>query len=178
MNKTKKITTYGIFAAIIIVLQIIATYINIGGFPITLTLIPIIVAGITYGVGAGTIMGLVFAAIVLFMVITGLDPNSAVMFSMHPLGTIIICVVKGAMAGFGSALAYKLIPNKKIGVVAASALAPILNTGFFYLGLIVFFESNFAVMFAAFISINFLIELTINILLGPGLLRILKIKKK
>ena len=123
-------------------------------------------------------MGLIFGVIVSIMVITGADPSGAALFSVHPVIIIFACLLKGVLAGFVSALVYKYSKNKKIGVVAAGALAPITNTFVLYLALIIFFEASLAAMFAAFMSINFILELLINILLAPGILRIIEMKKR
>ena len=168
--KTKRFATTSIFAAIIIVLQIISTYVNFGGFPITLTLIPIIIAGAAYGPMMGLLMGLVFGAVVNIMVILGLDPSGAVMLATHPVVTIVTCELKGALAGLFGALAYKYIRKNKIGIVVDAIITPVVNTLILYLALILFFDTSFAAMIAAFMSINFVIELLINILIAPGLL--------
>ena len=172
--KTKKFAIVSVFAAVIVILQILATYINFGGFPITLTLIPIIVAGAIYGPGVGTLMGLVFGVIVDIMVITGADPSGAIMLSSHPIITVSTCLIKGALAGCLGALAYKLINNKKVGIVVDAIVTPVVNTATLYIALILFFDSSFAAMIAAFMSINFVIELLINVLIAPGLLNLIK----
>lgn len=168
--KIKRLSIISIFAAIIVVLQIVATYINFGGFPITLTLIPIIVAGAIYGPTVGFILGLVFGAIVNIMVITGADPSGAVMLATHPIITILTCFIKGGLAGLFGAIAYKVIKNNKVGIIASAIITPITNTATLYIALILFFESSFAAMVAAFMSINFIIELLINVIIAPGLL--------
>ena len=168
--KTKRLSIISIFAAIIVVLQIVATYINFGGFPITLTLIPIIVAGAIYGPTVGLILGLIFGAIVNIMVITGADPSGAVMLAIHPIITILTCFIKGGLAGLFGATAYKMIKNNKVGIIASAIITPITNTATLYIALILFFESSFAAMVAAFMSINFIIELLINVIIAPGLL--------
>lgn len=177
-NKTKEYVTLSLFGAIVIVLQILATFINFGAFPITLTLVPIIIAGAIYGLGVGSIMGLIFGVVVITMVITGADPSGTIMFSNRPVITTIVCLLKGCLAGLFSALAYKLIKNKKIAIFVASAIAPITNTFIFYLFLILFFDSSFTALVGAFMSINFLIEIVIDIGLAPGLLRIIEKKRK
>lgn len=172
--KTKRFAILSVFAAVIVILQILATYINFGGFPITLTLIPIIVAGAIYGPQIGILMGLVFGVIVDIMVITGADPSGAIMLSSHPIITILTCLIKGALAGFLGSLVYKLINNKKIGIIVDAIITPVINTATLYITLIIFFESSFAAMVAAFMSINFVIELLINVLIAPGLLSLIK----
>ena len=175
MRDNKKNVVIAIFAAIVIVLQLVATFINFGSFPIPLTLIPIIVAGAVFGPGVGALMGTVFGVIVALMVITGADPSGATMLAIHPIITISVCIIKGTLCGFCSALVYKALrgKNEKLAIVLASAVAPIVNTGTLFLCLILFFESTFAAMVSAFMSINFIVELLTNILLAPGLLGII-----
>lgn len=169
----KKFAIISIFTALVIVLQVIATYVNFGGFPITLTLIPIIISGAVYGINMGSLMGLVFGAVVSIMVIIGADPSGAVMFASHPIITVLTCLIKGAVAGGLGAFAYKKISNKKISIVVDAIVTPIINTAILYISLIIFFDSSFTAMVAAFMSINFVIELLINILLAPGLTNII-----
>lgn len=171
---TKRFAILSVFSAIIIVLQIIATYINFGGFPITLTLIPIIVAGAVYGPLIGALMGLVFGAVVSIMVIIGADPSGAIMLASHPIITVITCLLKGGLAGLLGAISYKTIKNNKLGIVVDAIITPITNTFILYISLILFFEASFAAMVAAFISINFIIELIINVLIAPGLVNLIQ----
>lgn len=177
--KIKEITTISMFAVIIILLQTLSTFINISGFPITLTLIPIIISGAIYGPKVGTIMGLVFGIIVSIMVINGSDVGGAAMFASRPFITISICLLKGALCGFASALVYKIFKNKnsKLALILSAIIAPIVNTFTLYLGLILFFDSSFKIMIAAFLSINFVIELLTNAILSPGLLGLINNKR-
>ena len=169
----KKFSIISIFTALIIILQLLSTYINFGGFPITLTLVPIIVAGAVLGPQIGTLMGLVFGTVVSIMVILGLDQSGAIMFASHPIITVLTCVIKGMLAGLIGAIAYKKIDNKKTAIIISSIITPIINTATLYISLILFFDSSFAAMVAAFMSINFIIELIINVLLAPGLLNVI-----
>ena len=170
--KTRKLAVISIFGALIIILQLIASNINISGFPITLTLIPIITAADIYGEGVGGLMGLVFGVIVTIMVINGTDVGGAAMFSQHPIITVGICLSKGFLCGYVAGLVFKALKdkNQRLALILSSICAPIVNTFILYLGLILFFDSSFKVMIGAFISINFVIELLINGLLSPGLL--------
>lgn len=179
MKNTKNITTISMFVGLVIVLQIIATFINFGGFPITLTLIPIIVGGAIYGESVGAILGTAFGVVVAIMVITGADPSGATMLASHPIITISACVLKGTLAGLVSAFTYRKLKdkNKLVAIIIASALAPIVNTGVLTLVIILFFEGSFMTFIALFLTINFAIELLINILLAPALLRIIDRQK-
>ena len=175
MRNTKKATAITLFGAIIVILQLISTFINFGSFPITLTLIPIIVGGAIFGPMAGLLLGLIFGIIVALMVVLGADPSGATLFSMKPIVTVVACLVKGALAGFISSVVYHSLKkkNEKIAIVLASAVAPIVNTGTLYLFLIYFFGAEFTMMIAAFMSLNFLLELLTNVLLAPGLLSLI-----
>lgn len=168
--KTRRFAVLSIFLGLIIVLQLLATYINLGGFPITLTLIPIIVGGAIYGPTFGSICGLVFGMVVSTMVIVGADPSGALMFSSHPIITILTCLIKGALAGLCGALAYKYIKNNKVGIVVSAIITPIINTLILSLSLIMFFESSFSAVIGIFISTNFIIELLLDIVIAPGLI--------
>lgn len=178
-KKIKFIAEISIFSAIIIILQLVATFINFGSFPITLTLIPIIVGACVYGPFIGMFLGLVFGIIVDIMVITGADINGAAMFSARPIVTIVMCLLKGMLAGLFSGLAYKYIKieNRKIKTIVSSAICPIVNTLIFSIALILFFDNSFKILIGAFLSINFVIELLINILLAPGLTNLIEHSK-
>lgn len=175
MDKNRKTAIIAIFAALIVVLQCISTFINFGSFPITLTLIPIIVGAATFGPYIGLLLGTVFGVVVAIMVVTGADPSGATMLAVHPVITISVCIIKGALAGYVSGLVYKIFKdkNEKLGIVLSAAAAPLTNTVTLFLCLIIFFESSFAVMISALMSINFVIELLTNILLAPGLLTLI-----
>ena len=53
MGKTQRMVGLAIFTAIIIVLQLVSTFIKFGPFSITLAMIPIVVGAAVYGAGAG-----------------------------------------------------------------------------------------------------------------------------
>ena len=172
MDKNRKVAVIGIFAALIVILQCISTFINFGSFPITLTLIPIIVGAAVFGPYIGLLLGAVFGIVVAIMVVTGADPSGATMLAIHPVITISVCILKGALAGLVSGLIYKALKgkNEKLAIILAAAAAPLTNTVTLFVTLILFFDSKFTVMVSALMSINFLIELMTNVVLAPGLL--------
>ena len=69
-NRFSRLTALGMLTALVVVLQTAATFIRFASFPITLTLIPIVVAGALYGVASGALIGTVFGLVVLVMVLT------------------------------------------------------------------------------------------------------------
>lgn len=169
----RKTVTFSIFIAITCLLQFLSTYINFIGFPITLSLIPIIIGGALYGIGFASALGLSFGVFVSLMVILGLDPSGATMFSMHPIITIGICLFKGCIAGCLSALVYKTIENKKVAIVVSSATATLANTISFLIVLYFFFDHSFSSVLSILLSVNFIIEFITNIVIAPLLLPII-----
>lgn len=174
---TKKYITLSIFIAITCFLQILSTYINFMGLPITLSLIPLIIGGAIYGIKFGCVLGLSFGIMVSLMVILNIDPTGAVMFSMHPFITIGICLFKGFIAGFLSSLVYKKIINKKVAIVISALTATLANTISFVVLLCLFFDTEFSTITSILLSINFLIEITTNMILAPSLFPMLNKRK-
>ncbi len=104
MSNTRKSNVYrmtglAILSAIIIVLQVFTTFVRFGPFSITLALIPIVVGAAMYGVGAGAYLGAVFSAVVIIMCITGGDVGGFMVWSANPFMCIVMCTLKGTMAG-------------------------------------------------------------------------------
>ena len=102
-SKTKKIVGIGLFTAIVLVLQFLGGGIKFGMFSISLVLLPIVVGAAVYGWQAGTWLGFVFGVAVL------LSGDAAAFLAVNALGTVLTVLIKGAAAGLGSGLAYKLV---------------------------------------------------------------------
>lgn len=187
----KNITILGVLTAIIVVLQIFGSYFRIGTISLSFVLVPIVIGGILTGVIGGTILGFIFGVITLVMGIVGADQFTFILFSDHPFLTILTCVIKGSAAGFMSGFVYKLLKDKNLtlSTFAASAVAPIVNTGLFIVGAFCmadtlnsnFVAENSNVVYFIFIGcagINFLIELAINLVLAPSVCKIIKAVKR
>ena len=97
--KTQRLTGLALMTGIIIVLQIVASFIKFGPFTITLALAPIIIGAALYGAGAGAYLGGVFGVVVFIACVAGWDMGGNILFTARPLVTLILCVVKGALAG-------------------------------------------------------------------------------
>ena len=197
-EKTRRLVGLSIFTALVIVLQLVATFVKIGSFPVTLTLVPIVVGAALYGPRAGAWLGFVFGAVVLIACITGADLGGAVLWNLNPFMTALLCLVKGIAAGWVAALIYKAIEKKNptAGVICAAIASPIVNTGIFCAGLFVFFNDTFnewmmgwvsssgneanplLYIFLGLVGVNFLIELGINLVLSPIIERIIRLRKK
>ena len=99
-------------------------------------------------------------------------------------------MVKGVAAGFVSGLLFRLIAKKNliVGTAVAAVVSPIVNTGIFYIGMLLFFRNVLSVWsggsdvlffaLSALVSANFLVELGVNIVVTPIIIAILKAIKK
>ena len=185
-NKTKTLVGIGLLTAVVVVLQALALGIRLGIFNITLVLVPIIVGVALYGYAAGIWLGAVFGLIVLFT-------DAGVFMAINIPGTIITCILKGVLAGFLAGIAYKSLEQKNtlMAVIVAGIVAPVVNTGTFLIGCRLFFYdtikewaagAGFAnagvYMLTAFVGLNFLVELAINLILSTVIVRIIQIGRR
>ncbi len=190
-QETQKLTGTAILAAIIVVLTVFCTFIKFGPFSITLALAPIIIGGAVYGAATGALLGGVFGLIVLLTGILGWDGGTVMyLMSMSAIGTVLICLVKGAAAGWLASLVCRAIGKKSTlaGVICGGIVCPVVNTGLFVLGMMVFFmdtlsgwaggQNLLAYVVLGLCGVNFLVELAVNLLLSAAITRILKVVKK
>ena len=186
-GKIQRMTGMSIFIAIIVVLTILCTFVRFGPFSITLALAPIIIGAALYGPGAGAILGGVFGFVVLLTGVFGWDGGTVMyLMSLNALACILICIGKSAAAGWISGLVYRLIAKKNIhlGVVVAAIVCPIVNTGIFIIGMMLFYMSTLeswaggqAVIYYAIFGltgVNFLVELAVNLVLSSGITSIIR----
>lgn len=188
MNKnTKKLVGIALFTAIVVVLQLIGSAIKFGQFSVSLVLIPIVVGTALYGIGAGAWLGLVFGVTVL------ISGDAAAFLTVDVFGTIVTVLLKGTLAGLAAGSVYKLIEkkNRYAATIAAAFICPVVNTGVFLLGCLVFFmptinewaaglgfESAGAYMITGLVGLNFVFELVVNLVLGPVIVRLVDLGKK
>ena len=186
-SKTKNMVGVGLFTAIVVVLQFLGGGIRLGMFSISLVLIPIVVGAALYGWKSGAWLGFAFGAAVL------LSGDAAAFLVVNPMATVLVVLVKGAACGLVAGLVYQLLKkiNGTAAVFAAAVICPVVNTGIFLLGCQFFFletvaqwaaaagyENAAAYMFLGLAGFNFLIELGVNILLAPVIVRLIHIGKK
>ena len=180
-DRTKKIATLGILTAVVIVLQLMGSFIRFGQFSISLVLIPIVVGAALYGPLAGAWLGFVFSLVVL------LSGDAAPFLAVNVFGTILTVIAKGTIAGYFSGLVYKIFANKPMLAAVMAALAcPLCNTGIFLIGCFLFFMPTISAWASAFgfastgsyiifglVGGNFLFEILSNIILSPVLVRVI-----
>lgn len=189
-QKTVRLVSLGILSAIIIVLQVLTTYFPTKPFPITLALIPIIIGSALFDEKAGAFLGGVFSVVVLVMCAIGADFGGAMVWNANPFLCILVCMIKGVTAGYVSGLLYRLIAKKNsiIATIVAGFAAPVVNTGIFIAGLALFFKDiliawaggNDLLYYVIFglTGINFLVELGVNMLLSPIIIKIINAIRK
>ena len=182
---TLKLVGVALLTAIVVVLQLVGGSIRFGTFSVTLSLVPIVIGAALYGKRAGAWLGFIFGCMTLL--------DAAPFFAVNVPGTIIVCLLKGTLAGFLAGVVFSLVEKKNttLGVVLAAITAPIVNTGTFLLGCCVFFYDTvkgwgeerlgealgfvdvFVYMIVGFVGVNFLIEMATNMILSPAIVRLI-----
>ncbi len=180
-----------LLAALVLLLQFFVV-IPLGAFTVTLTLLPIMLGAILYGPATGAFLGGVFGVAVSVQVITGAaGVMSTQMLQMAPVVTILVCLLKGILAGLGAGWIYKLLRGGKsntVAVLLSAVSCPLINTGLFVAALFLFYydlmvsyaaanalAGAFAFVFISVVGLNFVVEFLINVLLVPVVLRLLAI---
>ena len=184
-EKTIRLVSLSALSAIIIVLQVITTYFPIKPFPITLSLIPIIIGCALFDEKAGAFLGGVFSVVVILMCAIGADVGGAMVWNANPFLCILVCMIKGIVAGYAGGLVYRPISrkNKTVATFVAGLVTPVVNTGIFILGLVLFFKDVliawaggsdllYYIIFSL-TGLNFLVELGVNMILSPVIVKIL-----
>ena len=186
---TRKLVLSAVMTAIVVILQVMAvlTRAVLPAFSINLVLIPIVIGAAIGGVGIGGWLGFISGVAVL------ISGDAAAFLAINIPGTIITVLLKGALSGVAAAFVYKLLENKNryVAVLTAAVVCPVVNTGVFVLGCFTFFmetirawgeglgyDNAFAYIILGMIGINFIIELVLNIILSPTVVKLIDIKKK
>ena len=109
--------------------------------------------------------------------------------------TVLTCLGKATLAGWGAALIYKALKGKNqyLAVILAAAAAPIINTGVFVLIMIFVLSEELAKTMANFgisgvnvvdyviftlSGINFIVEFLVNVVLAPAIYSLIKVFSK
>ncbi|MCI8553666.1 MAG: ECF transporter S component [Clostridiales bacterium] len=182
------LTLGAILTALVVVLQLLGSFIHLGMFSISLVLIPIVVGAATCGPWIGAWLGFVFGVTVL------VSGDAAAFWAINVPGTILIVLLKGTLCGLGAGLVYRWLArwNRYAAAFAAAIVCPVVNTGVFLVGCGLFFfetvagwaaaagfgENAVKYMFLGLAGGNFLFELGFNIVLSPIIVRLLELSKK
>lgn len=189
----KRMTGIAILAALVVVMQLLSGVIPpVGGFSISLVLIPIVLGAAAYGPAAGAFLGGVFGVIVFINCVTGADPGGHMVFEAGPVLCFIVVMGKGILAGLCSGLVYRAMKISNLpgyaAMLCAAIICPVVNTGTFIVCMVCFFKdilsawagggALIAYIFSGLILANFVPELIINIVFSPASERIIKIVRK
>ena len=185
-EKTRRLTGLDLLTAIIVVLQVVASFIKFGPFSITLALAPIIIGAALYGPKSGAYLGGVFGVVVLIACVLGWDPGGSILWNANPFLTAVVCLVKGILAGLCAGAVYQAISKGSlapiVGAIAAGVVSPVVNTGLFCLCLTLLFHDilvswaggtdiMYYIIFGL-TGINFVLEMVINLVLSTVIVRV------
>lgn len=190
-NNIKKMAGIAIMMALVIVLQLVGGLIPpVGGFSISLVLIPIVLGAAVYGPWAGMLLGATFGVVVTINCITGADVGGAMVFQANPVLCILVVMLKGMLAGFGAGWVYLGMKqvNSYVAMLLSAIVCPVINTGFFVLCMMTFFKDVLAqwadggeivaYVLSGLILANFVPELIINVVFSPAGNRIMQVVQK
>lgn len=180
-GKIKRMAGIALLMAMVVVMQFIGGMIPpVGGFSISLVLIPIVLGAAIFGPKAGAILGGTFGVIVTINCITGADPGGAMVFQANPILCIIVVMAKGILAGLASGAVYNVVKgfNSYLAMILAAIVCPVVNTGTFVVCMYLFFIDILAVwagggdvlgyILTGLILANFVPELIINVVFSPA----------
>ena len=190
-SNIKKMAGIAIMMALVIVLQLVGGLIPpVGGFSISLVLIPIVLGSAVYGPWAGMLLGATFGVVVTINCITGADVGGAMVFQANPVLCILVVMLKGMLAGFGAGWVYLGMKqvNSYVAMLLSAIVCPLINTGFFILCMMTFFKDVLAqwagggeivaYVLSGLVLANFVPELIINVVFSPAGNRILQAVQK
>lgn len=183
---TEKLVLLSLFTALVAILSYFGGFIKIGGLAsISLTLIPVVLGAALCGPLAGAWLGGVAGAVFFA------TADAVFWFGLSIPGTIITVMIKGILSGLMAGVVYQLLEkyNRYAAVLASAVVCPVVNTGIFLIGCLVFFldtvrggaalegmsVGGYLIVF--FVGLNFVFELLTNVILSPAIVRILNIKK-
>ena len=183
----QRLALMALLTAMVAVLAYFGGFIKIGSLAsISLTLIPVVIGAALCGPFAGAWLGGV-SGVIFFA-----TADAAFWFGLSIPGTIITVMVKGILAGLCAGLVYTLLEkkNRYLAVIVSAMVCPVVNTGVFLIGCLIFFldavkamavaegVSIFAYLIVFFVGLNFVFEFFTNIIVSPAILRIINIRKK
>ena len=186
-SKIKTLATLALLMALIVIMQSLSSIIPpIGGFTISLVLIPIVIGAVVLGPKSGAFLGGVFGIIVYINCVTGADPGGAMVFQASPVLCFLVVMSKGIFAGLLTGVVYKTLKSKNefLATVLAAAVCPIVNTGIFVICMLVFFIDVLAAwaggatilgyILTGLILANFVPEFIINVVFASAGTPVLK----
>ncbi|MBQ8254461.1 MAG: ECF transporter S component [Clostridia bacterium] len=186
ITNVKNLTLLALMTSLVAVFQCIGLIIPIGFNVGAFALVPIVIGAAMLGPVAGLWLGFIFGLVVI---VTG---QASAFYAFGVVQTVIVVLLKGALAGWVSGLMFKLIEKKNslAAIITSSILCPVVNTAVFTLAsFTVFFPGikgwatgagadMISFVFLTLIGANFFVELGICLIFSTVAHRIILIGKK
>ena len=190
-QRIKRMAAVALLMALVIIMQFVGGLIPpVGGFSISLVLIPVVLGSALYGASVGALLGGVFGAIVFINCLTGADIGGAMVLQASPVLCFLVVMAKGILAGLASGFVYRLLKEKNayLAMLCAAIVCPFVNTGVFVACMLLFFKDVLnawaaggdllAYILTGLVLANFVPELLINIVFSPAGQRVIQLVKK
>ncbi len=186
--KTLTLVQMALLSALVVVLQLFFSAIRVGAVTLNFVLVPIVIAGVFIGPMAGLWIGALAGLTTFIQVFTSGDMFYVFLMTNNAAATAVICILKTAAAGWLSGMLYKaagkISKYRSLNVILSAVVCPIVNTGLFVLGMVVFFGDAFfadatfgalaasssnilAFVITVLVGVNFFVELALNVIVCP-----------
>lgn len=184
--QTLRLVQIALLTALMLLLQLAFGSLRIGPVTLSFSLVPLVIAAVFIGPGAGALLGLVSGVVTFVQVLTAADPFYALLIATNPLLTALICISKTTLAGLIAGLCYRAICKvskyRALNVILPAVVCPVVNTGIFCIGMYFGFGSALqssevfgAAASAGLVSfiliglagVNFLYEVLSNVVVCP-----------
>lgn len=189
-KSTKWLVRMGVLIAVILLMSFTPIgYLKVGVVEITFIMIPVIIGAITLGAKSGAILGAVFG-ITSFIQCFGASSFGEILLSINPFFTFLTCMVPRILMGWLTGVIFEALYKKDktkgnaLSFITASIVAPIMNTLFFMLFIIVLFGSsdyilglqagrNIFAFVIWFVGINGAIEAAVSFFVGGSVSKVI-----
>ena len=184
--QTLRLVQIALLTALMLLLQLALGSLRIGPVTLSFSLVPLVIAAVFIGPGAGALLGLVSGVVTFVQVLTAADPFYTLLIATNPLLTALICISKTTLAGLLAGLCYRAIYKvskyRALNVILPAVVCPVVNTGIFCIGMYFGFGSALqssevfgAAASAGLVSfiliglagVNFLYEVLSNVVVCP-----------
>ena len=184
--QTLRLVQIALLTALMLLLQLALGSLRIGPVTLSFSLVPLVIAAVFIGPGAGALLGLVSGGVTFVQVLTAADPFYTLLIATNPLLTALICISKTTLAGLLAGLCYRAICKvskyRALNVILPAVVCPVVNTGIFCIGMYFGFGSALqssevfgAAASAGLVSfiliglagVNFLYEVLSNVVVCP-----------
>ena len=185
-TRTLRLVQIALLTALMLHLQLALGSLRIGPVTLSFSLVPLVIAAVFIGPGAGALLGLVSGVVTFVQVLTAADPFYTLLIATNPLLTALICISKTTLAGLLAGLCYRAICKvskyRALNVILPAVVCPVVNTGIFCIGMYFGFGSALqssevfgAAASAGLVSfiliglagVNFLYEVLSNVVVCP-----------